>query len=424
MPRRSNSIQLVGIVPGSISLQLAVGMVPPGSISTQLPVLFLGDFVRASRPVSRRPLSSIGAALKLAGLGVLFLIAPCLIAAKPRPSTSDVDLPGLSRSFTRAADAVRRGQQAAGYWSTAVTPGPAFATVTSETNTFTPAIIVDLLGPVAAEAGLGDVLDRARDYLRRQIEPTGLVRYHGNPGPVEASQRGCELPPDVDDTSLTWRIAPREEPELLREARGAIQQYRAESGLYRTWIADPQAYRCFYTAFFPRDPNPADVGIQMHAYLFFDKYDRDAARALCTALRGRLGDSRIWVWYARAPLLPLLREVDLARAGCRLRVSDERLHTAVPGQDLYMTQGRLFRELLAGSEGTSIRKRAISLLAELATADFERIAENPPLLYHNALSASPPHYHWSSEVGYALWLRLYVEVARRSEGALAIPPVR
>jgi hypothetical protein len=89
-----------------------------------------------------------------------------------------------------------------------------------------------------------------------------------------------------------------------------------------------------------------------------------------------------------------------------------------------MTQGRLFRDLLSSPPAPSIRARAIPLLAKLAAADFERIAKNPPLLYHNALSASPPHYHWSPEVGYALWLRLYVEIARRSGGAVAIPPVR
>ena len=60
--------------------------------------------------------------------------------------------------------------------------GPVFESPTSELNVFTPAVIIDLLDPVSRETGLTDVLARARGYLRRQIEATGLVRYHGDPG--------------------------------------------------------------------------------------------------------------------------------------------------------------------------------------------------------------------------------------------------
>ena len=52
-------------------------------------------------------------------------------------------------------------------------------------------------------------------------------------------------------------------------------------------------------------------------------------------------------------------------------------------------------------------------LRELAEQAFARLERTPPLLYHNDLSASPPHFHWSAEVGYALWLRVYVEAAHR-----------
>lgn len=37
---------------------------------------------------------------------------------------------------------------------------------------------------------------------------------------------------------------------------------------------------------------------------------------------------------------------------------------------------------------------------------------NPPLLYHNDLTASVRRFYWSEDVGYALWLRLYLESAR------------
>ena len=60
-------------------------------------------------------------------------------------------------------------------------------------------------------------------------------------------------------------------------------------------------------------------------------------------------------------------------------------------------------------------------LRETAKGGFTNGSSTPPLLYHNDLSASPPHYHWSEDFGYALWLRLYVETARRWKGSLPPP---
>jgi hypothetical protein len=35
------------------------------------------------------------------------------------------------------------------------------------------------------------------------------------------------------------------------------------------------------------------------------------------------------------------------------------------------------------------------------------------MLYHNDLTASTSRFYWSEDFGYALWLRLYLENARR-----------
>jgi hypothetical protein len=325
------------------------------------------------------------------------------------------------RAFADAAESIRQHQKPAGYWDTAVTPSAAFESPNSEVNVFTPALIVDLLEPVSAQALLADVLQRARQYLGRQIEPTGLVRYHGDPGHVTSAQRGCELPPDTDDTALVWRIAPRGEADLLAAARERLQQNRTAEGLYPTWLADTTEYRCFYDTFFPHDPNPPDVGIQMHLYLFLAKYDPQGAHALCEALRAHIAEERLWVWYAVAPLVPLLREADLARAGCSVGVPEKRLERSASGQDVYVTAGRLLRDLLLDAEPRPSPEHTLRILDRLAARDFAALKEAPPLLYHNALSASPPHYHWSEDVGYALWLRLYVESARRWAGSLPLP---
>jgi len=52
-----------------------------------------------------------------------------------------------------------------------------------------------------------------------------------------------------------------------------------------------------------------------------------------------------------------------------------------------------------------------TVLRQLAEDDFALLRKNPPLLYHNDLTASVPRYYWSEDVGYALWLRLYYEHA-------------
>ena len=291
-------------------------------------------------------------------------------------------------------------------------------------NVFTPAVIIDLVDPVASETGLTDVLARGREYLRRQIEKNGLVRYHGDPGPIPPAVRGCELPPDADDTALLWRIAPVPDRSLLAAARREIERYRDDDGLYRTWLADETTYRCFYVRYAGREWNPPDVAVEMHVYMFLAEHDPPAAERLCRALRRRVDDDRVWIWYTVAPFVPLLREVDLARNGCALRVPQSRLERAVAGQEPYLTQGRLLRRLLLDEptlSDPSSPEPYLRALREGAAGDFAGIRHAPPLIYHNDLSATPPHFHWSADVGYALWLRLYVETARRYPGALALP---
>jgi hypothetical protein len=50
--------------------------------------------------------------------------------------------------------------------------------------------------------------------------------------------------------------------------------------------------------------------------------------------------------------------------------------------------------------------RILAVLRELARDDFALIRMNPPLLYHNDLTATVGRYYWSEDAGYALWLRL------------------
>jgi hypothetical protein len=369
--------------------------------------------------------TSTGPFISVPSVLATLLIIASLLSGWPEDSPRRAAAAGptdLTAAFAEAAQAIRRHQSPAGYWTTPVTAGPLFQSPTTELNVFTPAVMIDLLAPVSRETGFTDVLTRARGYLRLQIEATGLVRYHGAPRSTDAGERGCELPPDADDTSLVWRIAPRPEKRLMSAARREIERYRTDDGLYRTWLADEATYKCFYSRHAGSEWNPPDVAVEMHVYLFLVGHDRAAAGRLCEALRRRMDDDRIWVWYTIAPLLPVLREADLARDGCSLRVPESRVERAVPGQAPYLTQARLLKSLLVkdGPPPPS-PEPYLQALREMAARNFASVASTPPLLYHNNLSASPPHYHWSEDVGYALWLRLYVETARRWSGSLPLP---
>ena len=297
-----------------------------------------------------------------------------------------------------AADTVAARQQPPGYWLTSFTRRPRFDPSGVEMNTYTPAVILDVLAPVAKAAGLEESLERARRFLTRQIEATGLVRYHGLPNAPTIGTLGCKITPDSDDTALAWRIAPTSRPELLAEALQTLAAYRTPSGLYRTWLAPKDRYQCLDPG---SDPDPADIGIQMHVFMMLAKADPRSAHALCDSLKRSVDDDRNWVYYKRSPLVPILRQADLREAGCSVQLPAARLKTAVAGQELWVSAARM----ISGSHTDSAEVR--ELLEKISADDFLYLRRSPPLLYHNDLSATVPRYYWSDEFGYALWLRLY-----------------
>jgi hypothetical protein len=327
-------------------------------------------------------------------------------AAAPRGLSRSADLAGAAR---RAAALLAEHQQPPGYWLTSYTGVPRFAEPRREMNTFLTAMMVDLLAPVATAGGLGEDLERARRHLGGQIEASGLVRYHGRPDSATIPALGCVITPDADDTALAWRIAAGGERARLPAALAVLERYRTSDGLYRTWLAPRDHYQCIDPG---RDPNPADVGIQMHVLLLLAQVDPPAARALCGALGRAVDEDRVWVYYQVAPLVPMLRQADLRQAGCQLRLPASRLRTRVPGQEAWLAAaGQLQRLLDLGLPAPAAA--TLELLRTLAADDFSPVRRSPPLLYHNDLTASTPRFYWSEDFGYALWLRLYLENAHR-----------
>ncbi len=330
----------------------------------------------------------------------------------PAPGAATEDLGDAIRT---AAARLRSHQQGPGYWLTAYTTAARFEEPRQEMNTFLTSLLVDLLDPLAGTrgvGGLGDSLRRARRHLTDQIEAGGLVRYHGLPDAPGIGTLGCAITPDADDTALVWRLAPDEDlrgRRRLPAALAVLNRYRTREGLYRTWLAPREAYQCLDPG---RDPDPADIAIQMHVLLLLAKVQPPAGRALCEALRPVVDQDRVWVYYQRTPLVPILRLTDLQRAGCELKLPESRMRTPVPGQEIWVSLVRLLGPAPGGPPaGAADAAKIQAVLRQLAKDDFALLRKTPPLLYHNDLTATVPRYYWSEDAGYALWLRLADEYA-------------
>jgi hypothetical protein len=316
----------------------------------------------------------------------------------------------LAACAQRAAAQLRTSQKPGGYWLTAVTSSTRCLGSVEQLNTFLVSTMVDLLGPVASSTGLTEPVSAAVRYLHQQIEPGGLVRFLGRPDALVPGL-GYPITPDADDTALAWRIAGPGGGVSAASVLQTLELYRTPQGLYRTWLSAPEKYVGIDPG---RDPNPADAGIQMHVLMFLDQVDRAAARALHSALTAAIGDDRLWVYYAKAPLIPLVREGELRRLGYPLRLPSARTTTSIPAQRDWVSVCRNLARHLGGEDPGPARNETEVLLSRLAEEDFAAIRENPPLLYHNDLTAKIQCYYWSIEVGYALWLRLHHESASRN----------
>ncbi|TPJ29992.1 hypothetical protein [Mesorhizobium sp. B2-8-3] len=311
----------------------------------------------------------------------------------------------LAEAFPRAVQVLVSRLQAPGYWLTSFTAGTAFDKPHAELNTYLNAVMLDVLGPVAQQTGLEGATTLVRGYLTSQIETNGLVRYHGRPDAPTIGTLGCAITPDADDTALVWRTAPGPRRELLSTALATLDQYKRPDGLYRTWLAPRDSYQCLDPG---KDPNPADLGIQMHVYMLLAEQNPGTAKALCEAMTRKADDDDVWVYYAKAPLLLALRLPDLKKAGCALKISPARLQASVSGQDVWARMVELVRQMENGAPTKETRLETIDLLSKIAAENFSLLNRAPPLFYHNDLSASVRRFYWSQELGYALWLRLYV----------------
>lgn len=341
---------------------------------------------------------------------------PPTVASLLHKPTSASDLDALAE---RAAQLLRERQSEHGYWLTSFTKKIRYEDPQQEMNTYLTSLLVDLLSPIAGQRGLHEAVEHARRHLAAQIESNGLVRYHGLPDGPTIGTLGCLITPDADDTALAWRIVgPGPSDPRLKGMLKELAHYRDARGLYRTWLAPQKEYQSLDPG---SDPNPTDIGIQMHIYLMLRELDPRAAQNLSKAIQRSYGDGDLWVYYTKAPLVPYLRSAELRALGCEVPLPAERLALAAPGQEIWSEAGCQFVKAMESPKDADIRQVTRNLLGDIASDDFALLHHSPPLLYHNDLSASVKRYYWSEDFGYALWLRLYEATGGKS-GQIRNPP--
>ena len=172
----------------------------------------------------------------------------------------------------------------------------------------------------------------------------------------------------------------------------------------RAWLAPQKKYQNLDPG---RDPNPTDIAIQMHVYLMLRELDPPAAQNLCSALQRSYSDGDLWIYYAKAPLVPYLRNAELAQLGCGIPPPTERLALPAAGQEIWSEAVRRLAETIASPRDAKAQAAVANLLARIGSDDFALLRRSPPLLYHNDLSATVRRFYWSEDFGYAMWLRLY-----------------
>ena len=318
------------------------------------------------------------------------------------PGTAPVTRADFEATAEQAKLHVITGQRPEGYWLTRHTTTDRFARARMEMNTFLGAMMIDLLQPVSAEAGLDETLTQARTHLVNQIESDGLVRYHGRPDSPTIPAWGAIITPDADDTALAWRTAGKTQDDRLAKALRTLKSYQTPKGLFQTWLAPVGEYVSIDPG---KNPNPEDITIQMHVLMFLDGVDKPSARALFEALQPAVNQESNWVYYYKTPLVPLLRQGDLRKLGYPLELPPDRIRTSVQGQQPWVEACTLLSSDSADPRGEAAAARL--LLTGLAANQFAAIKSDPPLLYHNDLTARVRRYYWSEDFGYALWLRLY-----------------
>lgn len=97
------------------------------------------------------------------------------------------------------------------------------------------------------------IRERAAAYLIREREGPGIWRYRG---------RADKVPPDVDDTSMSWAALKRDGQSIAPEALDALRAGRNEAGLFNTWLGDPSTWAHI-------DSRDIDPVVNLNALLLF-----------------------------------------------------------------------------------------------------------------------------------------------------------
>ena len=337
-----------------------------------------------------------------------YVLCALLFAAGCRPASHGPA--DLTSAFREARKIVEGGVKEDGSWPTPFSPGLVYENLRWQKDVWAPSVMIMVFGTVAKDAGLEPCAYAIRTYLRAQIEPDGLVRYHG---------RNTRIIQDTDDTVLTWMAVEPDDTNLAYQVARSFRPFLNEDGLYRLWMnveglpGQPSE---------GLDPNPVDIGINIDIYLYLADHDPEGAAELCAAMRAHINELKYYPYGRLTPALYVLRELELPAAGCPLEIPYHLFSLEAPNMATYTDLTRMIRDVIQNPDPQPLEVKARQMLADLARNDFEMFRKTPLLMYHSDLTAQKPRYYWSTEMSAALWIRLYMEASRRFPGWPPPPP--
>lgn len=313
-----------------------------------------------------------------------------------KPVLSPEQINVLNELETSALSVISRSQLNDGSFNTLWTDRSLFYGMPNaelQVDIFLPVLIYELLEPYATNLTAKTVRDKIKAWLRTQIRDDGLVHYGTD---------DTALPPDSDSTALVLRILDEHPSE---QVLNTLSAFKNDQGLYRIWLQNggiPQHDAVGV------DPNPVDLLVQVHLFLFFKKHMPTMAKSLLKSLKNfkKWNAPALWPYYLHAGWLFKYREIELQDNGLDIKVPDVVVQNTYPDQQIYFKLVTLIRNLSLGTGLSEEWTEAYEMLIALARDNFSQLRENPILLYHNDPSSNIFRHYWSNTLTFALWLNL------------------
>ena len=280
---------------------------------------------------------------------------------------------------------------------------------TLEMNTYVTSLMVDLLGAKGTPVGWREAWSEHGRIspATTKSKPTGGVRYHGRPdGPAMTAHGLFFITPEIVVALLGYGASLPVTSVTLHCSgytycvrRTAVETCwgneadTAVSTWVRTEILLTSPFRCICSCCWHKSSRQQPIPYAM----------RSSARSIKTASGFTIARHHWFPCCASLTCKQLAVQCSYRWHACR---------PPCPGQDVWLTAIQMLQRLEIKHEQAPNSAQVLDLLRALSRDDFTAVRLNPPLLYHNDFTASVPRFYWSEDVGYAIWLRLYLASER------------